>query len=132
MDWMSRHQRVRRFGLLVAALAAFALGSTALANGVPSVTSLPLVKTANPVVGVKVGAYRGTWTDAPTSYSVQWVRCDADGVSNCTDITAYNSSSGTYTPTIADAGHTLRVRVIATNADGDSLPALSGPSGIVS
>jgi hypothetical protein len=118
--------------LFVAALAALALGSTALANGVPSVIDPPRVKTANPQVGVKAGSYRGGWTGAPTSYRVQWIRCDADGVSNCSDITAYNSSSGTYTPTIADVGHTLRVRVIATNATGDSLPALSAPSGVVS
>ena len=127
---MPRHQRVQRFGLFVA-LAACALGSTALANGVPSVIDPPFVKTATPSVGVKAGSYRGAWTGDPTSYRVQWVRCDADGTSNCSDITAYNSNSGAYTPTIADVGHTLRVRVIATNATGDSSPALSSPSGVV-
>jgi hypothetical protein len=39
--------------------------------------------------------------------------------------------AATYRPIAADQNHTLRVRVIATNASGDSSPALSAPTGVV-
>jgi virginiamycin B lyase len=98
-------------------------------GGPPDDYQLPSFKSA-PEQGVKVAAYRGSWTGLPTGYKNQWVRCDADGTSNCTDITAYGAAA-TYTPVDLDVGHTLRVRVIATSADGDSQPALSAPSGVV-
>src|SRR5581483_12504886 len=70
------------------------------------------------------------WNGGPTSYVAQWVRCDADGTSDCNPITAYRDSS-VYTPVVADAGHTLRVRWIAHNAAGDSNAAESAPTGVV-
>ena len=94
---------------------------------VPANTTPPTIETDTPQVGVKTGANPGRWTAAPTSYRYQWVRCDADGTSNCTDITSYRTSAN-YTPASADSGHTLRVRVIATNANGDSAAALSSPT----
>src|SRR5205807_10005411 len=57
-----------------------------------------------------------------------WPRCDADGTSNCASVTPYRTGNGNYTPTSADQGHTLRIRVIATNGTGDSLPTLSPPT----
>jgi hypothetical protein len=57
------------------------------------------------------------------------VRCDADATSNCADVPGRTHS--TYTPAAADLDHTLRVRVVASNADGDSNPATSPPSGVV-
>lgn len=70
------------------------------------------------------------WTNEPTSYNRQWVRCDADGSSNCADIAARVFS--TYTPGAADVGKTLKVRVVAHNSFGDSAPATSVASGVVS
>jgi hypothetical protein len=96
--------------------------------GAPTNTTLPSTKTSTPQVGIKMGANVGRWTATPTAYRIQWVRCDADGTSNCAAVTAYRTDTGTYTPTFADAGHTLRVQVIASNASGDSWPALSGPT----
>src|SRR5439155_818134 len=97
---------------------------------VPEVVRLPQIKrSANPVVGTKLGSYVGQWTDTPSSFSRQWIRCDADGTSNCTDIPGKTGT--TYIPVLVDAGHTLRFRVIAHGAAGDSLPATSAPSGVI-
>ena len=85
----------------------------------PTVVELPAVKrSANPVVGTSLAAYHGQWTGAPTSYALQWVRCDADGTSNCSDIPSATKKS--YSPTATDVGHTLRVSVAAGNGAGVS------------
>jgi hypothetical protein len=88
-----------------------------------------VVKTAAPSQGTRIDAYRGVWTDNPTSYHFQWVRCDADGTSNCADIAGRTESA--YTPVGADVGRALRVRVNATNASGDSEPAVSAATSAV-
>jgi len=97
----------------------------------PTVIDPPEVKRSSaPAAGTTLYAYRGQWTGAPDSYTVQWVRCDADGTSNCADL-AGRTASG-YTPGAADVGHTLRVRITATNPAGTSAPATSAPTGVVS
>jgi hypothetical protein len=83
-----------------------------------------------PVPGDVLSSNRGTWTDAPTGHLRQWLRCDADG-DNCTEVTDYRTRKN-YRVRRPDVGSTLRVRVIATNAAGDSEPATSDPSGLVS
>jgi glucose/arabinose dehydrogenase len=96
---------------------------------VPLPAKSPSVKTATaPVEGTTLSAQRGEWSGEATIYRVQWARCDSDGTSDCTGVTPYRTGNGSYTPTSADVGHTLRVRVIATNGTGDSLPALSPPT----
>jgi hypothetical protein len=97
---------------------------------VPVVLRLPTVRTGSPQVGVKTGAQQGTWKYQPTSYQFQWLACDAVG-NNCSTITAQRPTSS-YRPTAADAGHTLRVTVIAQNASGDSAPATSAATNVVS
>jgi hypothetical protein len=95
----------------------------------PTAVRPPIVERAdNPVVGGKLGLWQGEWDGAPTSYAFQWILCDADGTSNCTDIPDQNRS--TYTPQPGDAGHTLRVRVTATNSEGPGV-ATSDPSGVI-
>ena len=98
---------------------------------VPTLRELPtLENAAAPQVGVQLGSHHGKWSGAPSSYQYQWLRCDASG-DNCTEATPYRAWS-TYTPVASDSGSTQRVSVIATNATGDSAPALSDPSGVVS
>ena len=50
------------------------------------------------------------------SYGYQWIRVDADGTSNPTDITG--ATLATYTPVRADVGNKLRVKVSFTDDDG--------------
>ena len=102
--------------------------SAPVVGHVPVLRESPIVAVsgASPTVGIKIGAWRGTWTNQPTSYRVQYLRCDAVDPGTCTDLTAYRDSS-THRPVDADSGHTLKV----TNATGDSHPAISNPTGVV-
>ena len=74
----------------------------------------------------------GTWTNSPTSYAYQWLRCEGYGEGGaeeelgqeCEPIEGATASA--YTPQAADARHSLRVTVKASNAAGWSL-AVSKP-----
>jgi hypothetical protein len=75
-----------------------------------------------------LSAEPGTWTgDQPFTYAYQWQRCNQFG-EKCGDIRG--ATSRTYTLVAADVGHTLRVRVTASNDAGKSI-ASSRPSSIV-
>ena len=65
-------------------------------------------------------ATNGTWTGSPTSYAIQWRRCNTSGAT-CTDISG--ASASTYLVQAADVNNTLRVRVTASNSAGPSSPA---------
>jgi hypothetical protein len=64
----------------------------------------------------------GEWTNEPTSYEEQWLRCEGTG-SNCQPIPG--AVDPAYVTTTADVGHTIAVREIAVNAGGQSSPASS-------
>jgi len=96
---------------LVAAAAAIAAPAVAPTNTTP-----PTV-TGTPTVGQTLTAGDGTWANTPTSYAYQWLRCSTAGAS-CVNVP--NGTQKTYTLVGADAGHTMRVRVTATNADGSA------------
>ena len=53
----------------------------------------------------------------PASFTYQWVRVDADGVSNETNI---GSDASTYTPVAADVGKTIKVTVRFTDNAGNA------------
>jgi hypothetical protein len=104
--------------------------SDVVTRTVPTLTDAPKIKrSSSPAAGTTLHAYRGQWTGAPDSYTFQWIRCDASGTSNCADIPA--KTANRYTPGSDDLGHTLRVRVVATNPAGSSDPATSASSGVV-
>jgi hypothetical protein len=95
----------------------------------PSNVGLPLLKNASAsLVGVVLGTTVGRWSGSPTSFSYQWMRCDGGGGS-CVDIAERTGSH--YTPTNADVGDTLRIRVVAHGSVGDSAPATSNPTPVV-
>ena len=75
-------------------------------------------------VGKKLSAKRGSWTQAPTRYRFQWLRCNGHGA-RCTAIR--HATHPRYRLTKRDAKHRLRLRVTATNAAG-SRKATSRPS----
>lgn len=87
---------------------------TSAAVQVAPVSVEPPTITGTPNVGETLTAQNGTWENTPTSYRYRWLRCDANGV-GCLFIPA---ASKTYRIASADAGHRLRVRVTAANADG--------------
>lgn len=118
---------MRRLLALSLLLAGGIVSSASAAGSPPSNTGLPGISgTARD--GSMLTASKGSWTGAPTSYAYQWERCDTAGGS-CGSIAGANSFR--YTVGSADVGHTLRVVVTATNANGNG-SATSRPTGTVS
>lgn len=106
-----------RFVLLAAAVVlAASLGGLADAatKAAPTNTTAPTVS-GTAKVGQTLTASNGTWTNAPTQYEYQWLRCSTSGGS-CVNVA--NGTQKSYTLIPADAGHTMRVRVTASNVDG--------------
>jgi hypothetical protein len=81
------------------------------------------VNTAAPVVqgtaqeGQTLQTSDGTWTNQPTSYAYQWLRCDAGGA-NCAPIA--DATAQTDGLTGADVGSTIRAQVTASNQFGSA------------
>jgi hypothetical protein len=99
-------------------LAALLAGGAAQAmrSAVPVNTAVPTIS-GTPTVGQTLTANDGTWSNAPTSFAYQWLRCNGGG-NSCAN--AANGTQKTYTLVGADAGHTMRVKVTATNASGSA------------
>jgi hypothetical protein len=83
----------------------------------PSNLTLPSI-TGTPMQGVALTEQHGTWTDSPTSFQVQWERCDAAGA-HCAGIA--NATAQQYVPVAADVGSTIRVLELASNVHGDGV-----------
>lgn len=81
----------------------------------PTNTAPPTIPSSRDV-GQTAACNHGTWTGSPTSFVYSWTR-DGVGVAN-EQAASYKLRSG-------DAGHTIRCRVVAHNAGGDSQPATS-------
>ena len=96
-------------------------------GGVPADQTLPAVSGAA-AVGQTLTATTGGWTNSPTGFAYQWQRCDTGG-SSCQPITG--ATGQTYLLVAADTGSTIRVAVTASNANGDSTPAASEPTPVV-
>ena len=70
----------------------------------------------------------GFWTNSPTAFAYQWLRCTATGTS-CVAIDA--AVAPDYVLTAADIGSTIELSVVATNVAGSSEPVTSVPSAVV-
>jgi hypothetical protein len=79
----------------------------------PWADSRPTV-TGSPAVGGVLTGSNGVWAPPAPTVDRRWVRCDASGA-GCTDIPG--ATGPTYTVTDADLGHTLRLRILATDAE---------------
>ena len=70
----------------------------------------------NPVVGQVLTADHGSWSGTGSiDFRYSWLRCNSAG-QGCSTISA--ASGSTYTLTAADAGHRIRVVVLARNSVG--------------
>jgi hypothetical protein len=97
------------------------------APAAPANTAMPTVS-GSPQIGQTLTVNNGSWNSTATiTYSYQWLRCDQTGGS-CTAIAGATKSS--YALTSADAGHSLRVKVTASNGNG-STSATTVPTAVV-
>jgi hypothetical protein len=83
-------------------------------NAAPQNTAAPTIS-GTAAVGQTLTASNGTFTQGPTDYDYQWLRCDSSGAS-CGAIAG--AEKKTYAVGSDDSGSTLRVRVTAKNAKG--------------
>jgi hypothetical protein len=102
--------------LSLAAVAVLAGSGQAAQQAAPVNTAPPAIS-GTAAVGQTLTASNGTWSNTPTSYAHQWLRCNAGG-NSCVSVA--NGTQQTYTLVGADANHTIRARVTATNADGST------------
>ncbi len=80
------------------------------------------------VEGQTLALTQGSWTNAPTSVTDEWGRCNSTGViESCHTIAV----TPTYTLTAADVGSTIRIREKASNAAGGGTPSFSRPTAVV-
>ncbi len=124
------------FALLALALPSLTLSSAA---GVAAPTARPS-NTAEPEIsgraeqGRTLSASRGRWTGTGSlSYAYRWVRCGVNGGrpdgSDCGFILGATRSR--YEVADADVGSRLRVRVTATNAEGEQTVASNPTAAVV-
>jgi hypothetical protein len=91
----------------------------------PANTSPPTISGAARE-GDTLTAYNGSWQYHPTSFSYQWLRCNASG-SGCKEV---GTGRHTYRLDSGDIGATIRVEVRAGNTFGSN-PATSAPTALV-
>src|SRR5437868_13008027 len=89
----------------------------ATAAAAPPANTVPPSISGTPTVGQTLTASDGAWSNSPTSFAYQWLRCNGGG-NSCVSVA--NGTQKTYTLVGADAGLTMRVRVTASNADGST------------
>lgn len=92
----------------------------------PTNTVLPTIS-GTAQRGKTLSASEGSWNGPPSTFTYQWVLCDAGGGS-CAAISG--ATGKTYALTVGDVSHTLRIAVTAANAAGSGL-AYSNPSAVV-
>jgi Ig domain of plant-specific actin-binding protein len=138
MRALFRHRRGRHGAavLLVAVVVGVAallspIGS-ASSQAVPSNTVKPAV-TGTAAVGQTLTTSDGTWTESPTSFTYQWVRCAASGGqpdgSDCAVIGGATTKG--YVVASGDVGFRLRSRVTAVNGDGQATVASDATAVVV-
>lgn len=93
---------------------------TALVVARPAPTHAPSIAGAAKA-GRTLTAVAGSWSNSPTAFGYQWLRCNRNG-SHCTKIA--RATKAHYRATRRDVGHRLRVRVTARNS--------AGPAGAIS
>ena len=115
MNKLGRGRTLPALLVMVAALVAATVAAAATAAAPVNTTPPTISGTAQ--VGQALTAGNGTWTNSPTSFAYQWLRCKGGG-NSCESVA--NGAQKTYTLVGADSGRTMRVRVTATNVDGSA------------
>jgi hypothetical protein len=117
-------------GAIVALIAVLTIGAgagTAASTAAPVNTSPPTLS-GTAQQGQTLVGHRGQWSGSPTDYNDFWVRCDKDGGS-CANISGATDKNG-YVLKNVDVGNTIRFKVQAKNADGNTVES-SVPTAVV-
>ena len=109
-------RRPNRLSVAVFSIVLMGVFAATAAAASPTNVTPPSIS-GNATVGQTLTASDGTWLNSPTSFAYQWLRCNGGG-NSCVNVA--NGTQKTYTLVGADAGHTMRVKVTATNTDGSS------------
>src|SRR5581483_3745182 len=112
--------------VVVGTLGIFAGSGLAAAQAKPQPTNPPTI-TGTAQEGQVLTGHNGTWKNDPTDFNFFWMRCDKNG-SSCANIAGENGR--TYTLKGVDVGNTIRFKVEAVNADGNTF-AVSVPTAVV-
>ncbi len=107
--------------------AAESIATAVVVPPVPVDSNVPTV-TGTAQQGQTLTEHHGEWTNSPTGYVYQWLRCNSSG-SSCTAIGG--ATSATYSPVAEDVGHELRVTETAGNAGGSGTAAESSATSVV-
>lgn len=89
----------------------------------PAATKVPHIS-GRARIGKKLSGRPGSWSNSPTSFHYQWLRCNKRGGS-CRPIR--RATHATYRLTSHEAGHRIRLQIVAVNAAG-SAAATSRPT----
>jgi len=81
-------------------------------------------------VGSRLAATTGSWAPTPTQYAYQW-EVSADGLTGWGLAPGIGGATASYVADVSDLGRHLRVRVLATTADGLSTAEVSAAAGPV-
>jgi hypothetical protein len=108
------------------AVCASALGA-ASAQAVPPENTAPPTISGNAVEGQTLTGDVGTWEGPNLSFTLQWQR--SNGLGGYADIAG--ADGATYVLTAADVGHTIRLRVTATDNQDEATTAFSEPTSTV-
>lgn len=123
---MNAHRLLRPAAAVVLAAVVAGFCAAAAAAAPPSNTRRPSLS-GTTRDGSTLTGYDGRWSNNPTSFAYEWLRCGSGGA-NCAQIAGANSKR--YTLTTADVGHRIRFEVTATNSSG-STSATSAASNVV-
>lgn len=105
--------------------AVWTLANVTVEPGQPPVEASPPRILGTAEQGQPLAEEHGAWGGEPTSYSLQWLRCDASG-EGCAPIEGAEGQS--YSPVPADVGKTIRVEETATREELPSVGAASAPT----
>ena len=94
---------------------------------VPEATSAPTI-TGTPQQGSPLTEHHASWTNEPIEYRYQWLSCNSLGM-GCLPIKDAESQS--YTPLAQDVGTRLEVQETGINVEGESEPATSEPTAVM-
>lgn len=96
--------------------------ATVTPSAVPRNTDRPIVS-GTPELGEVLSTDDGSWTGAPTSFTYQWQRCEADNFLSCAPIPGATLKA--YKLRVIDVGYRLRAQVTAKNANGSTVATSS-------